>query len=134
MSEISKLLNLSSEDLDTAELLYKSQRYRSCISRAYYAVYYVSQALLLSEGIETSTHRGVIKLINLHFVKTGRVNSNISKLLSDTYDLRQSGDYSTDFVADEIVANRAIADAKTFIAEIRKFLLDKDIGEVDVVR
>lgn len=134
MSEISKLLNLSSEDLDTAELLYKSQRYRSCISRAYYAVYYVSQALLLSEGIETSTHRGVIKLINLHFVKTGRVNSNISKLLSDTYDLRQSGDYSTDFVADEIVANRAITDAKTFIAEIRKFLLDKDIGEVDVVR
>ena len=134
MSEISKPLNLSSEDLDTAELLYKSQRYRSCISRAYYAVYYVSQALLLSEGIETSTHRGVIKLINLHFVKTGRVNSNISKLLSDTYDLRQSGDYSTDFVADEIVANRAIADAKTFIAEIRKFLLDKDIGEVDVVR
>ena len=134
MSEISKLLNLSSEDLDTAELLYKSQRYRSCISRAYYAVYYVSQALLLSEGIETSTHRGIIKLINLHFVKTGRVNSNISKLLSDTYDLRQSGDYSTDFVADEIVANRAIADAKTFIAEIRKFLLDKDIGEVDVVR
>jgi hypothetical protein len=25
-------------------------------------------------------------------------------------------------------------DAKTFIAEIRKILLDKDIGEVDVVR
>ena len=37
-------------------------------------------------------------------------------------------------MADAIVANRAIADAKTFITEIRKFLLDKDIGEVDVVR
>ncbi|MEY3301889.1 MAG: hypothetical protein RLZZ139_261 [Cyanobacteriota bacterium] len=37
-------------------------------------------------------------------------------------------------MADEIVANRAITDAKTFIAKIRKFLLDKDIGEVDVVR
>ena len=122
MSEISKLLNLSSEDLDTAELLHKSQRYRSCISRAYYAMYYISQALLLSESIDTSTHRGVIKLINLHFVKTGRIASNISKLLSDTYDLRQSGDYETDFVADEIVANRAITDAKKFIAEIRAVL------------
>ncbi len=122
MSEISKLLDLSSEDLDTAELLHKAQRYRSCISRAYYAMYYISQALLLSESIDTSTHRGVIKLINLHFVKTGRIASNISKLLSDTYDLRQSGDYETDFVADEIVANRAIADAKKFIAEIRAVL------------
>jgi uncharacterized protein (UPF0332 family) len=122
MSEISKLLNLSSEDLETAEFLYSSQRYRSCISRAYYAMYYASQALLLSEGIETSTHRGVIKLINLHFVKTGRINSNISKILSDTYDLRQSGDYSTDFVADEIVANRSIADANTFTAEVRAIL------------
>ena len=122
MSEISKLLSLSSEDLDTAEFLYNLQRYRSCISRTYYAMYYVSQALLLSEGIETSTHRGVIKLINLHFVKTGRIASNISKLLSDIYDLRQSGDYSTDFVADKIVADKAIADAKTFIAEVRAIL------------
>jgi hypothetical protein len=37
-------------------------------------------------------------------------------------------------VADEIVANRAITDANTFISKIIKFLLDKDIGEVDVVR
>ncbi len=122
MSEISKLLSLASEDLETAEFLHNSQRYRSCISRAYYAMYYIAQALLLSEGIETSTHRGVIKLINLHFVKTGRISPNISKLLSDVYDLRQSGDYSTNFVADEIIANRAIADAKTFIAEIRAIL------------
>jgi uncharacterized protein (UPF0332 family) len=122
MSEISKLLSLSSEDLGTAEFLYEAQRYRPCVSRAYYSMFYAAQALLLSEGIETSTHRGVIKLINLHFVKTGRIASNISRLLSDTYDLRQSGDYSTDFVADEIVANRAIADANTFTAEVRAIL------------
>lgn len=127
MSEISKLLSLSSEDLETAEFLHEAKRYRSCISRAYYAMYYASQALLLSEGLETSTHKGVIKLINLHFAHTGKLSLDIAKLLKSIYDLRQSGDYSTDFVADEIVANRAIADAKNFIGEIRKILLDQDI-------
>ncbi len=134
MSEISKLLSLSSEDIGTAEFLYEAQRYRSCISRAYYSMFYAAQALLLAEDLDTSTHKGVIKLINQHFANTGKLSADVAKLLKSTYDLRQSGDYSTDFVANEIVANRAIADAKTFIAEIRKFLLDKDIGEVDVVR
>jgi len=64
----------------------------------------------------------VIKLINLHFVKTGRLAPDISKLLGDTHDLRQSGDYETDFVANQEVADQAIADAKTFIAEVRKIL------------
>ncbi|MBD2149475.1 HEPN domain-containing protein [Pseudanabaena sp. FACHB-1277] len=122
MNEMSRLLILSSEDVDTAEFLYKNNLYRPCVSRAYYAMYYIAQALLLSEGIETSTHRGVIKLINLHFVKTGRLAPDISKLLGDTHDLRQSGDYETDFVANQEVADQAIADAKTFIAEVRKIL------------
>ncbi|WP_271253853.1 HEPN domain-containing protein [Pseudanabaena sp. Chao 1811] len=126
MSEISKLLSLSSEDLETAELLHEAKRYRSCISRAYYAMYYAAQALLLSEGLDTSTHKGVIKLINLHFAHTGKLSLDIAKLLKSTYDLRQSGDYSTNFVADEIIANRAIADAKTFISEIKMIMLESD--------
>jgi uncharacterized protein (UPF0332 family) len=63
MSEIIKLLNLASEDLETAEFLFLGQRYRSCLSRAYYAIYYSAQALFLSENIDTSTHKGVIKLL-----------------------------------------------------------------------
>ncbi|BBC25570.1 HEPN domain-containing protein [Pseudanabaena sp. ABRG5-3] len=127
MSEISKLLSLSSEDLGTAEFLYEAQRYRSCISRAYYSMFYAAQALLLSEGLDTSTHKGVIKLINQHFANTGKLSPDVARLLKSNYDLRQSGDYSTDFVADEIVANRAIADAKNFIGVIREILIGKEL-------
>ncbi len=70
MSEINKLLNLAFEDLETAEFLFAGQRYRSCLFHTCYAMYYSAQALLLSENIDTSTHKGVIKLINLHFVRT----------------------------------------------------------------
>jgi len=51
MNELAKFLFLSDDDLETAQLLCDRGRYRSCISRAYYAMYYVTQALLLSEGL-----------------------------------------------------------------------------------
>ena len=54
MNEINQLINLAFEDLETAEFLFTGQRYRTCLSRAYYAMYYSAQALLLSENIETS--------------------------------------------------------------------------------
>lgn len=122
MNDIDSLLTLSSEDLDTAELLYKNNRYRPSISRAYYSMFYAAQALLISGGFDTSTHKGVIKLINQHFVNTGKLVPDVAKLLKSTHDLKQSGDYETDFVANQEVADQAIADAKTFIAEVRKIL------------
>ncbi|BBC23505.1 HEPN domain-containing protein [Pseudanabaena sp. ABRG5-3] len=127
MSEINKLLNLAFEDLETAEFLFAGQRYRSCLSRAYYAMYYSAQALLLSENIETSTHKGVIKLINLHFVRTKQLDHKIFKLLNDAYDLRQLGDYSPNFTATSLSAREAIDNAQIFINEINKILnLEKD--------
>ena len=79
MNDIDSLLTLSSEDLDTAELLYKNNRYRPSISRAYYSMFYAAQALLISGGFDTSTHKGVItyrsliflmqmRFINFHFL------------------------------------------------------------------
>ncbi len=52
------------------------------------SINYSAQALLLSENIETSTHKGVIKLINMHFVRTNQLDRTIFKLLSNAYDLR----------------------------------------------
>ena len=51
-----------SEELETAALLLESNRYRTSISRAYYSMYYATQALLISENINTGTHKGLIKL------------------------------------------------------------------------
>jgi len=122
MSEINQLVSLAYEDIETAEFLFSGQRYRSCLSRAYYAMYYSAQALLLSENIETSTHKGVIKLINMHFVRTNQLDRTIFKLLSDAYDLRQLGDYSPNFIATSLSAREAIDNAQIFIDEINRIL------------
>ncbi len=129
MSEIKKFLSLSSEDLETAQFLYESQRFRPCISRAYYAMYYVAQALLLSENLDTSTHKGMIKMINRHFAQTGKISANASKLLNDAYELRQLGDYSTKFVSDEVIASEMIVNAKVFITEVEMILGKNSVEE-----
>ena len=122
MNELLKFLALSSDDLETAQFLCDGKRYRSSISRAYYAMYYATQALLLSQNLDTSTHRGVIKLLGLHFVKTGKITPNVARLLSDAYDLRQASDYNSDLSENEMAAQSAIENAKKFISEVKIIL------------
>ena len=122
MNELLKFLALSSDDLETAQFLCDGKRYRSSISRAYYAMYYATQALLLSQNLDTSTHRGVIKLLGLHFVKTGKITPNVARLLSDAYDLRQASDYDSDLSENEMTAQSAIENAKKFICEVKIIL------------
>jgi uncharacterized protein (UPF0332 family) len=97
MTDIQKFIALATEELETAELLVNVGRYRLCLSRCYYAMYYMSQALLLSEGLEASTHKGLIKLLSLHFVKTGKISNDLAKSLASAYDDRQMSDYNARF-------------------------------------
>lgn len=122
MKELQRFLILSNDDLETAQLLCDCGRYRSAISRAYYAMYYVTQALLLAEGLDTSTHKGVLKMLSLHFVKTGKITPAIADLLREAYDARQTCDYDSEMTEDEISSKGAIANAQTFIAEVRTLL------------
>jgi uncharacterized protein (UPF0332 family) len=122
MNELAKFLFLSDDDLETAQLLCDRGRYRSCISRAYYAMYYVTQALLLSEGLDTSTHKGVIRLLGLHFVTTGKIEPSVAVLLKRAYDSRQTSDYDSDMTEDESMAKSAIENAQTYISVVKMIL------------
>ncbi len=99
MNEYKKLLSLSLEELEIAALLLDRGHYRTCFSRSYYSIYYATQALLLSQNLDASTHKGTIRLFGQHFVKTGQVSSELAKILSDAYELRQLSDYDADFTA-----------------------------------
>ena len=87
-----QLLALADEDLEAARLLLDNKRYRASISRAYYAMYSETQALLDSKKVASRTHKGVMQQFGLHFVKPGDFSAEMSKQLSDMYDLRQLSD------------------------------------------
>ncbi len=62
-------------------------------NRLYYAAYYACVALLINQGIEASTHKGAIRMINFQFVKDGLLTKEDSQLLGRLFQMRQTGDY-----------------------------------------
>jgi len=74
----------------------KEGDYDFASSRAYYAAFYVMEAVLLTKNLSFSKHAGVISAFNQHFVKTGIFPKDFSKNISRLFRERETGDY--DFV------------------------------------
>lgn len=62
-------------------------------NRLYYAAYYASSALLISEGYQTKTHEGAIGMIGRHYVRTGFLTKEDGALLARLQNMRHTGDY-----------------------------------------
>lgn len=119
---INGYLEKAEKKLEVAKRLLASGDYEDAISRAYYAVYHATQALLLTEGQHAETHKGVVTLFGLLFVKTGKFSKNFGKYLANLKDDRESGDYEVFTYIDEETAQAAMNEATEFIAEAKHYL------------
>lgn len=115
-------LEKAERKLEVAEKLLRSEDYEDAVSRAYYAVFHAAQALLLTEGERAETHKGVVTLFGLLFVKTGKFKKDLGKYLADLKDKRESGDYEAFSYIDRETAEIAIEEAKEFIRESKTYL------------
>jgi len=70
--------------------------YDSAVSRAYYAMFYVAETLLLSKGQAYSKHSGVIAAFGKEFAKTGILPAEFHAHLREASDARNVADYQAD--------------------------------------
>ncbi|EKU97802.1 hypothetical protein Lepto7375DRAFT_7047 [Leptolyngbya sp. PCC 7375] len=124
MSNVSNYLLRATEELETSRLLLENKRYRVCISRCYYAMYYATQALLASKNISSRTHKGVIQQFSQHFIKSEDLPTDMVKDLSNTYDLRQLSDYEETALLTYQQAQSTLAASTQFVERVRLFLDD----------
>lgn len=91
-------------------------------NRLYYAVFHAISALLIKNGIQVSSHKGLQMMFNEKFVRTGVFSENDRLVLSQLESLRHQGDYNCflDTTEDEIVPYIVKADA--LIAKIKGVL------------
>jgi len=122
-------LEKAERKLKVAEKLLRSDDYEDAVSRAYYAVFHAVQALLLTEGERAGTHKGVVTLFGLLFVKTGKFKKDLGKYLANLKDERESGDYEVFSYIDRETAETAIEEAKEFIRETQAYLKDILLAE-----
>jgi uncharacterized protein (UPF0332 family) len=99
------------------------------ISRAYYAMFYATNALLVSQAIFRKTHSGVISAFGQHFVKTGLIEAEYAKMLGQSFDSRLDSDYDVAFQPEPEMANKVVRDAERFCeARVEQYFEEVDSG------
>jgi uncharacterized protein (UPF0332 family) len=118
------LLQKSADSIDAAQLLAERGYYDFAVSRAYYAMFYVAEAMLLQEELTFSSHAGVIAAFGKEFAKTGRVATVFHRYLIEAQDSRQVSDYNVQAVIymGMTDAEKQISRAKEFLAMGKAFL------------
>ncbi len=115
-------LDRAQEDILTAKELLNLGRYRAAVNRAYYAIFGVTTALLLTQGIERSKHSGVESAFLQHFIKTRIFETEYGKIFDYIRKKREESDYSSRITINEETAKKVVSDAEKFITRITEYL------------
>ena len=112
----------ATETLEEVRLMQEAGHLRAAVNRAYYAMYYAVQAILAKGGLSTSKHSGAISLFNREFVKTGVFDRQLSRWLSELFDLRQDADYGDMSEVSDDQATEAMKQAEEFVTCVKAHL------------
>jgi len=113
---VADLLEKADRSLAAGERLLADGFPDFAVGRAYYAMFYAAEALLLSRNLSFSKHSAVIAAFGQHFVKTGALSPSLHQHLLDAFDLRNLGDYGAIRAVDDADARQALENAKVFCA------------------
>lgn len=117
-------LEKCTEDLKAAWLLFNQGAYRIAISRAYYAIFMLTTAVLLTQDIVRSKHSGVLAAFNQYFVKPGLIEPEYGQIFHRAFKARMDADYSDSAQFNAEQAKQAIEDAERFIGRLEAYLQD----------
>jgi len=83
--------------IDEAEKVCAIKLWNIAANRLYYALFYMSTAILINRELTAHTHSGVMAMIGLHLIQPGLLSADDMRLIKKLFSLRQEGDYE-DFI------------------------------------
>lgn len=125
MNEFSGEENLrdkSRRSLEAAHDHFAKGDYDFAVSRLYYAMFYLAEALLGRRGKAYASHSALLSGFYHTFIATGEFPKQLHALLHEAYDLRQKGDYGPSDAINESRARKLLVDATEFVQAITKKL------------
>ena len=121
-SDIEALIHKAKESLGAARSLIKDNYFDFAASRAYYAMFYVAEALLVRIGQSYNKHSAVISAFGREYAKTGKLDTRFHRWLLDAQDFRNIGDYGIGAHVSKDDANLVCDWAYEFIETAENFL------------
>jgi uncharacterized protein (UPF0332 family) len=127
--EIAGLLDKAERSIAAAGTLLHTGDADFAASRAYYAIFYTAEALLLSRGLSFSKHTGVHAAFGKHFAQSGELDSRYHRWLLEAFTARIAGDYGAEMVLEPGDVEETIRRAQEFLAAARGHLHGSDPNE-----
>lgn len=122
LKAIEQLQRKAEKSFKEAELLLEQSFYEAAISRAYYSMFYLAQAVLATKDLSRRKHSGVISVFREQFTKTGLISKDLSYKIGKAFEERQAADYETAMMKTEEEARGVLSYAQDFFKEIIPFL------------
>ena len=120
--ETEKLLQKASRAVQAAQILLKEGAVDFAAGRAYYAMFYVAEALLSEKGLRFRKHGGVHAAFGEQFAKSGLLDPKFHRWLLDAFDKRIQGDYGTEASVTSEDVTQMIEQAREFLQEAPRYL------------
>jgi len=84
-----------------AKALLEIGDYNGVANRAYYCVLHSMRSLLALDGVACKSHVGVIADFRKKYVKTGIIDREMSRIITDLHDGRMNSDYEDFFIVEK---------------------------------
>lgn len=110
------------DDLNWARDLYARGGYRQSINRAYYAIFAIATAALLTHQITRKKHSGVEAAFHEFLVKPGLIEPEYATIYRASFKEREDADYADTTNFTRTQARQVLADAEKFVARVEKYL------------
>jgi len=109
------------ESLRASRILIDHDLYSDGVSKAYFAMFHLSQAILFSRKIERRKHSQLIGAFHHQFRKSGEIENKFHRMLDKAYEDRQKTDYKR-FKFSKEEAEKRFNEAQAFIKRIEELL------------
>lgn len=110
------------EELETARSLFNNKLFSSAISSSYYSILHSTRALLAMEKIDSKSHRGVLHLLNIHHIKTKKIDSKLFEIMTEAHEMRMDSDYQDFYIATKQEALEQVENAEYFLTQIKIYI------------
>lgn len=117
-----RLIDSARTEIKNIEVLIQNGAYSAAISRAYYAMFHLAQALLDVKGLSFSKHSALISAFGKEFSKTGLIDTRLHNYLIQAQEDRLTADYDVMQILTEETARKHLERAIIFLDATISFL------------
>ena len=120
--DIKALVGKARKFIESSKVLLEINDYDSVVSRTYYAMFLITEGLLLTKNLAPKSHSGLISLFGEHFVKTDIFSKEMGRHLNRAHDKRLIGDYASSIIIKKNEAQGLLDIGQDFVEKIAEYL------------